>query len=102
MGKGQRFKVILTSDADRQFFQATEYLLNESEKGYRNFIKKFHERAALIADKPKLYSADKYKLNNDGSYRAFVIYHYRITYVIEVDAIYILRIRHTSQEPKQY
>jgi len=102
MGKSQRFKVILTADAERQYFQATEYLLNESEKGYRNFIKKFRERAALIADKPKLYSADKYKLNNNGAYRAFVIYNYRVTYKIEDKEVIILLIRHTSQEPKQY
>ena len=45
---------------------------------------------------------DKYKLNNNGLYRAFELHHLRITYYITPDKIRILRVRHTSREPKNY
>ena len=51
---------------------------------------------------PERYPADKYRLNNDGAYRALEIYSYRISYYIGDNEIRIVRIKHTSQEPLNY
>jgi plasmid stabilization system protein ParE len=48
------------------------------------------------------HPADRYKKNNDGSYKAAIIYSYRISYQVKNTNINILRIRHTSREPLNY
>jgi plasmid stabilization system protein ParE len=51
----------------------------------------------LIVHRP-----DKYKRNNDGSYRAFEIFSYRISYRITPQEIKILRLRHVKMRPKMF
>jgi len=51
---------------------------------------------------PEFYSADKYKINNDGSYRAFEKHHYRVTYRFSQNIIRILRVRHSKMKPKSF
>jgi plasmid stabilization system protein ParE len=55
-----------------------------------------------VISNPEVYPPDKYKDNNDGSYRAFEKHHYRIVYRFNDNTIRVLRIRHTSMEPKEY
>ena len=47
---------------------------------------------------PENYSPDKYKINNDNSFRAFELHHYRISYRYVKDEVRIIRIRHTKNE----
>ena len=49
-----------------------------------------------------MYAPDKYRINNDGSFRAYELHRYRIAYRLTEKEIIILRVRHTSMEPKQY
>lgn len=56
---------------------------------------------ALVSN-PERHPLDKYKLTNDGTYRAFELYHYRISYKISIDTIRIVRMRHTSRSPHTY
>ena len=51
---------------------------------------------------PERYPLDKFKLNNDGSFRAYELYHLRITYHISENQIEILRIRHIKRSPLEY
>jgi plasmid stabilization system protein ParE len=51
---------------------------------------------------PETHTIDKYKQNNDGNFRAFELHRYRIAYYISLTEIRILRVRHTSMEPKNY
>lgn len=53
-------------------------------------------------EQPERYPADKYKKDNDGSYRAFETHSYRVAYRFTKSEIKILRIRHVRQEPKEY
>lgn len=45
---------------------------------------------------------DRLKNNNDGTFRAVIIFSYRISYQVGLSEVYILRIRHTSREPLNY
>jgi len=57
----------------------------------------------IIGDpNPEFYGSDKYKKENDGSYRAFEKHHYRINYRFTDNVIRVLRVRHTGREPKEY
>lgn len=55
-----------------------------------------------LAMNPERHPLDKYRLNNNGSYRAYEIYKYRITYQVSAEVIHILRIRHTKMNPLKY
>jgi plasmid stabilization system protein ParE len=55
-----------------------------------------------LAAHPEIYPPDKYRKNNNGSFRAYELHHYRIAYQITEKEIIIVRIRHTSMEPKSY
>lgn len=48
------------------------------------------------------FPPDKYKKNNDGSYRAFEKHHYRIAYRVSAKVIRVLRVRYSKMEPKEY
>lgn len=45
---------------------------------------------------------DKYKINNNGNYRAFELHRYRISYLVKENEVVIVRIRHTSQQTEEY
>ncbi|WP_394348364.1 type II toxin-antitoxin system RelE/ParE family toxin [Mucilaginibacter corticis] len=49
-----------------------------------------------------IYPTDKYKKDNDGTYHAFEIDEYRISYRVKNNQIKILRIRHTSRKISKY
>ncbi len=55
----------------------------------------------LLAN-PNLYEQDRFKSDNDGSFRAFEKFKYRVAYKITQEQIRILRVRHTSREPIEF
>ena len=55
-----------------------------------------------LMEYPQKYNPDKYKTKNDGSFRAFEMYHYRISYRYKGSEIRIIRIRHTKMNPFAY
>ncbi len=55
-----------------------------------------------LAFHPEKYPVDKNRKNNDGSYRAFELHHYGVSYRILESEVKILRLRHTSMEPLEY
>lgn len=90
------------SAALEQFGAAIEYIAQDSlqnaEKVYSAIIKKIE----ALPENPAIHPPDKYKLNNTGSYRAFELYRLRVAYFVGTEQIRILRVRHTSQEPKTF
>lgn len=55
-----------------------------------------------LVNNPEIYEQDRFKIDNDGSYRAFEKNKYRIAYRITKTQIRVLRIRHSSREPIEY
>jgi plasmid stabilization system protein ParE len=55
-----------------------------------------------LINHPERHPMDMFKSNNDGSYRAFEKFSFRIAYRITETQILILRVRHVKQEPKNY
>ena len=56
----------------------------------------------ILEKSPEIYELDEQKYDNDGTFRAFFIYSYKISYRITSQDIQILRIRHTSRIPKKW
>jgi plasmid stabilization system protein ParE len=86
----------------RQFNKAilliAEDSIQNAEAVSADIIAKIEE----LPFRPEKYPPDKYKLGNDGNYRAFELHHIRVAYFMNADTIRILRVRHTSREPQNY
>jgi len=88
--------------AESQLKKAFEYIRKDS---YQNAIKVRQDIVAMsesLSVNPERFPPDKFKMNNDGSYRAFELHHYRISYVILKEVVLIVRLRHTAMSPLLY
>jgi len=83
----------------RQIF---DHISIDSPKNAAKVIGDIIDAVNKAIPNPKVYGPDKHRINNDGSYRAFEKYHYRITYRASKNVIRILWVRHTSREAKLY
>jgi len=61
-----------------------------------------HYYLQKLASQPEMHRLDKYRNNNDGTFRAYEIYRYRIAYRVTEGQVIILRVRHSSMEPDTY
>lgn len=95
-------KLIWSVIAADQLEEILDYIFEESPAGAIIVKEAILDRVAQLVQHPAMYEKDSLCDNNDGSFRAFTIYHYRITYLISNHEIIILRIRHTSREPEEY
>ncbi len=86
----------------KQLEEAYQYILLDSllnaEKVKNNILLSTRK----LASNPEMYPPDKYRKNNDGTFRAYELYHYRIAYQILEKEIIIVRVRHTRMKPKRY
>ena len=78
------------------------YIYQASPQGAKKVKDEILATVKKLPTDSQIFVADDLKVDNDGSYRVFYIYSYRIVYKITPDSILILRIRHTSREPKEY
>jgi plasmid stabilization system protein ParE len=88
--------------AVEQFDAAIAFIEEDSITSAKKVSKEILERIDRLATYPEIYPPDKYKINNDSSFRAFEIHHYRISYRFKENEIRIIRIRHTSMNPLNY
>jgi len=84
--------------AVKQLIDAIEYLEDNDEFAYAEKIEqRILLKIKLLPRKPEIYQPDRLKKNNDGSFHAFEIDSYRISYRVLPKEIRILRIRHSSR-----
>ena len=92
-----------SKSALQQLDKALDFIL---EEGFATYAAEVEEnillRITYLADTPNIYPFDKYKKDNDGSYHAFEINEYRVSYRFKNNQITILRIRHTSRRTLKY
>ncbi len=93
-------RIVWNAIAQKQLIDIIAYIADDSIAGAENAQNLLREKLEKIALHPEMCPKDKYKTSNDGSFRAFTIFHYRISYRIKGDEIRILAIRHTSMKPK--
>lgn len=83
------------------------------KREYERIIEESYDNAELVKNgireivdslpnHPEKFPRDKFKTNNEGNYRAFEAFSYRVAYKHTEKEIRILRIRHVKQEPKKY
>ncbi|HRE50824.1 MAG TPA: type II toxin-antitoxin system RelE/ParE family toxin [Flavitalea sp.] len=95
-------KVIIDNEAKAQLRQAYNYISKESPQNAQKVKTKILSSIKELISNPKKHAADKYRLNNDGSFRAYELYKYRITYHVSDQQIRVIRVRHTKMNPLEY
>ncbi len=98
----KHFDVIWPPKAWRQLQKAYLFIRKNSYQNAEKVRKEILEATSKLASNPEIHPRDKYKINNDGSFRAFELFRYRISYQILKEEIIITRIRHTSRNPQNY
>ena len=95
-------KITWTKLATKQFKAAIKFIRKESEQNAHKLKETILEKINSLSDDILVHRKDPYKKNNDGNFLYFEILRYRIVYYVEPNEIFIIRIRHTSMEPKRY
>jgi len=86
--------------------QLVDAILFLEETGFYTYAEEVERdilsRIRNLPENPLVYPLDKYRKNNDGTYRAFEIDLYRISYRNTKNTIRIVRIRHTRRSVRKY
>ncbi len=96
--------IIWTHQTDAEINKAFLDLLEQSEsiETTTRIITEIYESTSILATNPEIYKLDTLKENNKGNIRAYEKHTYRISYLIEEKAIYIIRVRYARKEPLEY
>jgi len=95
-------KVLIDNEAKTYLRKAYNYIKNDSPQNAEKVKNKILTSIMALQNNPEMHPPDKFRLNNDGSFRAFEIYKYRITYQISPHQINVIRIRHSRMNPLEY
>jgi len=82
--------------------KAFEYISKDSPGNAAKVASEIAAAVQKAASNPEIYGPDKYKTENDGSYRAFEKHRYRISYRFTRNVIRVLRVRHTGMDTLEY
>lgn len=95
-------EIIWSNTAQNQLKKIYFHILKQSKNNQtaEKVIDKIYNSVTILKTNWEIYELDEMKISNNGDYRAFEIYSYRISYKIFTDKIQILRIRHSSRNPK--
>jgi len=92
-------KVIWSKNSSLQLKEFLKDLKEKSLKAASKVKNEILKTARGLSNNPEIYSPDRFKKDNDGSFRSFEKYSYRVTYQVGKTQVVMLRVRHTSREP---
>lgn len=95
-------EVVWRKRALGQLRQIFDYISEDSFESAKKVTAKILDISEDLPKNPEKFPPDIYKLKNDGSFRAFETYSYRVAYQITSKEIRILRVRHVRMEPLEF
>lgn len=100
MGK----KIIWTNHAIAELNDSFLELLEQSQsiETTTKIIDEVYESTSILATNPEIYKLDILRKDNKGNIRAYEKHTYRISYQIEKETVYIIRVRYARKEPLGY
>ena len=98
----KRYEVIWNIAARKQVKKIYDHIFKDSVQNAEKVFNEIIESSRKLEINPERFGLDKYKKNNNGSYRYYELHKYRIAFRIYKKHIRILRVRSTHQEPKEY
>jgi len=85
-----------------QFQKIYYFLLGENQRYAEKVRLEVLEKINQVALYLGHFSIEKYKTDNDGSYRYFELRHIRISYKVTATEVWIVRVRHTKMKPENF
>ena len=73
-------QLLWTRRSQQHLLALYKYIRKDSPQNAMKVVNDIIKAAEKTITNPEYYNLDKYKTNNDGSYRAFEKHHYRIVY----------------------
>ena len=95
-------QIVWSKNAENQYYEILEYLYKEAPQAIDIVANKLLDTIESLSAQYNNYPSDRFKKNNNGSFKTVVVFSYRISYQITDTSVNILRIRHTSREPLNY
>jgi plasmid stabilization system protein ParE len=95
-------QLVWTKSSEKHLIALYKYISEHSLQNAIKVVNDIIEATEKAIENPFYYNPDKYKIDNDGSFRAFEKHRYRIVYRYQKKIIRVLRVRHTSMEPRKY
>jgi plasmid stabilization system protein ParE len=95
-------KITWDKQALNHFRESIRYIRQDSPQNADKVKKEILEKINELSKRPEIHNPDKYKINNNGEYRAFELHRFRVGYLVKESEIIIARIRNTNQEPLDY
>ena len=94
-------KIVWSKRSINQLKKISDFLIlkTKSETISQKVILEIVRSAEILKTQPLINKIDDLKINNDGSYRFYEIYSFRVSYKISKENIRILRIRHGRRKP---
>ena len=92
----------IDNEAKESLKEVYNFIKKDSLQNAENVRNKILASIKDLLNNPEKYPPDKYRFNNDPSYRAYEIYKYRISYHVSPQEIRVIRIRHTKMNPQEY
>jgi addiction module RelE/StbE family toxin len=96
-------EIVWTETAQNQLEDIYFYLLEitKSDSLPEKIVETIYNSVSILKSNSEIYEWDEMKQPRTKDYRAYEIYNYRVSYKITDNFIFILRIRHTSRNPKK-
>src|SRR5690606_16264760 len=93
--------IIWTHQADVELNEAFLELLEQSKslETTTRIIRGVYESVSILATDPEIYKLDTLKQNNKGNIRVYEKHTYRISYLVEDETVYVIRVRYARKEP---
>lgn len=95
-------KIIWAKNARLQLKEIISFIKKDSVQNAENVRNEIFNSTKQIPAHPTKFPVDKYKKNNKGNFRAYEIFHCRISYEITETQINIVRVRSTYQNTEKY
>lgn len=96
----KKVSIVWTKSAQLQLKRIFEHISLDSAKNALEVVSEIVDSIEKTTVNPEAYNLNKYKTDNDGTFRAFEIYKYRLSYRYSKGVIRVLRVRHTKMKPK--
>jgi plasmid stabilization system protein ParE len=95
-------RTVIDLEAKQSLREAFEYICTQSLQNAEKVRFEILQSIKALSGNPEMHPPDKYRTEQDKSFRAYELYSYRITYHVSAAEIRVLRIRHTKMNPVTY
>lgn len=95
--------LVWSKRATKSFEKLLEYIEKDSFQNAEKVALEVLQKVKYAIKHPEFYNRDKYKIENQkDSYRAFEIYHIRVSIYYDEKIVRVVRVRHTKRKPLKY